>query len=59
MRGRKPLSEQERQERGTGGTKPRDDVPDPAAGMPDCPDHVVGEARKEWDRIGAQLVKDF
>ena len=58
MRGRKPLSAQERQERGTGGTKPRENVPDPVAGMPDCPDHVVGEARREWDRIGKQLTQE-
>ena len=58
MRGRKPLTAQQRQEHGTGGTKPREDVPDPVAGMPDCPDHVVGEARKEWDRMGAQLLKE-
>ena len=58
MRGRKPLNAQERQERGTAGVKPREDVPDPVAGMPDCPDHVVGEARLEWDRMGAQLVKE-
>ena len=28
----------------------------PAAEMPDCPRHLKGEAKKEWERIGTELA---
>ena len=34
------------------------DEPDPVVGLPECPPHLDDEARAEWDRLGAQLVKE-
>lgn len=32
-------------------------VPQPATELPDCPEHLSGEAVVEWERISPQLVK--
>ena len=29
----------------------------PATAIPSCPSHLVGEAKIEWDRISAELVR--
>jgi P27 family predicted phage terminase small subunit len=33
------------------------DAPEPPACVPNCPPHIQGEARKEWQRIGKELVR--
>ena len=32
--------------------------PKAAVGLPKCPQHITGEARREWKRIGAQMVEE-
>ena len=32
--------------------------PDATAGLPECPAHITGEARLEWDRVGQQMVTE-
>ncbi len=34
------------------------DEPVAVAGLPDCPAHVKGEARREWRRMGKRLVSE-
>jgi P27 family predicted phage terminase small subunit len=31
--------------------------PKPASGLPPCPRHLTGEARKEWRRMGGELAR--
>jgi len=50
MRGRKPKPE------GLSTRRPRRREGGPVAKLPPCPAHLQGEARKEWFRIGHQLV---
>lgn len=55
-RGRKPQPTALKLIRGFPGHHPRKEneyAPEPAT--PDCPDHLIGEAKKEWDR----LTKEF
>ena len=32
--------------------------PDPVLGMPDCPAHITGEAKAEWNRLGKQMIAE-
>lgn len=56
MRGRKPIPTHLKLVNGNPGRRPI--TPDgfrPLAEIPDCPEHLQGEGRKEWDRITALL----
>jgi len=55
-RGRKPIPPKIHVLRGNPGRRklPTDRL-DPAAALPDCPDHLNDEARKEWANICAEL----
>jgi P27 family predicted phage terminase small subunit len=58
MRGRKPTPANLKLLRGNPG-KRRVNAPDerlPAA-VPECPAHLEGEARQEWDRMSAELFR--
>ena len=41
--------------KGNPGKRPVGNEPQPAGGVPDCPDHLGPEAREEWDRLVASL----
>ena len=58
MRGRKPKPLAIRRMEGNPGRRPiPSDSPEPPALVPNCPNHVQGEARKEWRRISGELVR--
>lgn len=61
QRGPKPLPANVHLMRGNASKKPLasllDDIVRPDVEIPDCPDHLEGEARSEWDRITPHLVK--
>lgn len=58
MRGRKPKPLEVRRREGNPGRRPLpEDAPEPSAAIPNCPPHVQGEARREWHRIGVELVR--
>lgn len=56
MRGRKPQPTKLKLLHGNPGKRPLnalEPIPDPE--IPECPDHIRGEARNEWDRISVVL----
>src|SRR5262245_20901412 len=56
MRGRKPTPTKLKIPNGNPGKRPLNDrEPIPAAGIPDCPDHLDAEAKAEWARIVPEL----
>ena len=56
--GRKPNPTQLKVAQGNPGNRKLNKVePKPEPGIPECPDHIKGEARKEWYRICAELKK--
>ena len=58
MQGRKPLPLAVRKREGNPGHRPLPlDAPEPPAMVPNCPQHIQGEARNEWRRISAELVR--
>lgn len=58
MRGRKPTPTNLKLIRGNPGKRPiRMDEFRPERGIPSCPRHLKGEARKEWKRITEELDK--
>ena len=59
MQGRKPKPTTQKRLEGNPGKRPlNEDEPEPSVGLPDCPDHLIGEAREEWYRIGKQMVAE-
>jgi P27 family predicted phage terminase small subunit len=58
MRGRKPKPTALKQLAGNPGKRALN-VKEPVAseGAPECPAHITGEARKEWDRLVAELAE--
>lgn len=57
-RGRKPKpTEQKKLEGNPGKRALNDQEPQPDVAIPECPPHLEGEARKEYQRITAELVK--
>ncbi len=57
--GRKPTPTADKVARGNPGKRPVNQrEPKPQAGLPRCPSHVTGEARREWHRMGKQLEKE-
>jgi P27 family predicted phage terminase small subunit len=58
MQGRKPKPTALKLITGNPGKRPiRFDEFKPAAGIPRCPKHVKGEAKKEWQRITQELMR--
>ena len=56
MRGRKPKPSLYKELAGNPGHRPLNDrEPIPPSELPECPDHLQGEARAEWFRICAAL----
>jgi P27 family predicted phage terminase small subunit len=56
MRGRKNKPTAQKQLEGNPGKRALNEKePKPEAAIPDCPDFIKGEARKEWDRIAVEL----
>ena len=58
MKGRKPTPTALKLIRGNPGRRPlplHEFSPEPR--IPDCPSHLKGEARKEWDRITPELLQ--
>src|SRR5262245_33862362 len=56
-RGRKPTPTRLKLLRGNPGGRPLNaGEPRPPAAIPDCPDHLAGEAAAEWQRITAELA---
>ena len=56
MRGRKPKPSALKELEGNPGKRAvNKKEPKPEAGIPDCPDHLEGAARTEWNRITRQL----
>ncbi len=59
MAGRKPKPSALRRLEGNPGRRPlNENEPAAVAGLPKCPTHVKGEARREWHRIGKRLVAE-
>ena len=59
MKGRKPKPTAIKKQDGNPGRRPfNTNEPIATPGLPDCPDHLDDEARAEWHRTGAQLVKE-
>lgn len=59
MRGRKPVPTIVKRARGNPGKRPLNtDEPEAVPGLPECPSHLTDEARKEWERMGAQLASE-
>ena len=57
--GRKPIPTADKLARGNPGKRPVNQrEPKPRPGLPRCPAHVTGEARREWHRMGKQLEKE-
>ena len=57
--GRKPKPTVVRKLENNPGKRPfNEDEPAAVAGLPRCPSHLKGEARREWHRLGKQLVKE-
>jgi P27 family predicted phage terminase small subunit len=57
--GRKPKSTFQKKIEGNPGKRPmNEDEPEAVEGLPECPAHVTGEAKAEWERTGAQLIKE-
>ena len=58
MRGRKPQPTELKIIRGNPGKRPlNNDEPKPKKNIPDPPEHIQGDAKKEWDRITQELYK--
>src|SRR5688500_15701553 len=56
MRGRKPVPTEIKLLTGNPGKRAiKEDGAQPARGLPPCPTHLKGEARREWTRLGARL----
>jgi P27 family predicted phage terminase small subunit len=56
--GRKPIPTTLRIVRGNPGKRPLPkDEPKPVVGLPNPPDHLTAEAKREWWRMGRRLVK--
>lgn len=56
MRGRKNKPTGLKELQGNPGKRPLNEKePKPETAIPDCPDFLKGEARKEWDRIAQEL----
>jgi P27 family predicted phage terminase small subunit len=56
MRGAKPKPAELKILEGNPGKRPIDpDRPQPTRGLPPCPTHLKGEARREWRRLGSRL----
>ena len=59
MRGRKPKPTIVKMQDGNPGRRPPPEAaPKPEAGLPSPPDFLDAEAKREWRRTGAQLVKE-
>lgn len=57
MAGRRPKPTALKQLAGNPGKRPMNErEPRPHAGMPTCPKHLTGEARREWRRMGRELL---
>ena len=57
MRGRKPKPTALKVLEGNPGKRPLPtDEPKPDGGLPHCPPHLKGEARREWKRTGRRLA---
>lgn len=57
MAGRRPTPTALKKVAGNAGKRPLNELePMPAAGIPECPDHLDAVARAEWDRITPQLL---
>lgn len=55
-KGRKPIPTNLKILHGNPGKRPLpEDEPKPPPIAPDCPDHLDGEAKREWDRIAPEL----
>ncbi|HEY8609747.1 MAG TPA: phage terminase small subunit P27 family [Roseomonas sp.] len=58
MRGRKPVPSRIKQLTGNPGKRPLNhEEPKPEVTTPECPVHLAGLAREEWDRLSAELSK--
>ena len=58
MRGAKPKPAEIKLLEGNPGNRPIDpNRPQPARGLPPCPTHLKGEARREWRRLGSRLER--
>ena len=58
MRGRKPKPTALKVLEGNPGKRPLPtDEPRPDGGLPRCPPHLKGEARREWRRMGRRLAE--
>jgi len=56
MKGRKPQPTRLKLLRGNPSKrKPRTGEPKPEGAKPDCPAHLEGDARQEWDRLSGEL----
>lgn len=56
MRGRKPVPAALKVLRGNPGKRPiNTEEAKPSRALPECPDHLQGEARAEWDRMATEL----
>ena len=56
MRGRKNIPTEIKKLKGNPGKRALNDKePKPDVAIPECPGHLTGEARKEWDRVTAEL----
>ena len=57
--GRRPKPSDQRRLEGKPGHRPLNaNEPTAVAGLPRCPSHIKGEARREWNRIGKRLVAE-
>lgn len=57
MRGRKPIPAIVKLVTGNPGHRPIKETMCPDDGEPPCPDHLSGDAKAEWTRIVAELMK--
>ena len=55
MKGRKPIPSKIKALRGNPGKRPLGKEPDMPKALPECPPHLSDEAKREWNRITADL----
>ncbi len=59
MAGRRPKPTCDKKLAGNPGKRPlNEQEPEAVAGLPECPAHLSPEAKAEWGRLGAQLVRE-